>query len=114
MRKPIEERINKPEILTIKYDTQRNGDKITFGQSINDFITSCYLFEVGKIKDKAMLSKLTVIELQGLIDLCNEIIGEKTDFKLKNVGETVKIDLGFCNKKGEYVEDIQEVDLEKE
>lgn len=98
MRKPIEERINKPEILTIKYDAQRNGDKITFSQSTNGFITSCYQLEVGKIKDKAILSKLTVIELQGLINLCNEIIGEKTASKLKNVGETVKIDFD-CNKK---------------
>lgn len=63
--------------LTLNYDSFRKNDNIYFGININDNLASCTMFEVGKLKDKTILSKLTIAELQGLINLAKEIIEEK-------------------------------------
>lgn len=68
---------NNIETLTINYDAFRKDNNIYFGMSINDNLASCRMLEIEKLKDKAILSQLTIKELQDLIKLYQEIIEEK-------------------------------------
>lgn len=68
---------NNIETLTINYDAFRKDNNIYFGMSINDNFVSSRMLEIEKLKDKAILSQLTIKELQDLIKLYQEIIEEK-------------------------------------
>lgn len=103
MRKPIEERI-----LTIPAPTK---DEIfeKYEYSLN------YISYILQINDYSEAEKLYLIGYMTKIALDESIkIGKFNNVELKNIGETVKIDLGFWTQDGEYIEDLQEVDLGKE
>lgn len=103
MRKAIEERI-----LTIPEPIK---DEIfeKYEYSLN------YINYILQINDYNETEKLHLIGYMTKIALDETIkIGKFKNVELKNVGETVKIDLGFWNQDGEYIEDLQEIDLEKE
>lgn len=103
MRKPIEERI-----LTIPELTKDERFE-KYEYSLN------YINRILQINDYNETEKLYLIGYMTKIALDESIkIGKFKNVELKNVGETVKIDLGFWNQKGEYIEDVQEVNLEKE
>ena len=102
MRKPIEDRI-----LTIPAPTK---DKI-FEKYKKCFhsIDLCL-----KNREYNETTKLCFISYMTQIALDNNTNFKGFEVEIKNAGDTVHVDAGFWNKKGEYVEDIQEIDLDKE
>jgi hypothetical protein len=108
MRKPIEDRIltipkpTKEEIFE-KYEYSLNY--ISYILLINDYSEAEKLYLIGYMTKIALDKSIKIGKFKNV---------ELKNVELKNVGETVKIDLGFWNQKGEYIEDLQEVDFEKE
>lgn len=65
-----------------------------------------------EIKDYTHEQRFALIKYSVDIALDDNIIIKKfKDIEIKNAGETVKIDLGFWDKNGEYKEDIQIFDI---